>query len=167
MTDFDCFCLLINHEKKPIGKRFSVKLSPEDRIWALKEKVKQERENDLIGIDAPNISVWKCPELYIAGDTAGNELTPDEITRRINETDFNDNRVAACPRVDRRVAELRLSEDDTLLVQIPCACSYSSTMNLSLKDISLWPPTKPSSDMLTQMFPSCKNEQNILRVSLF
>jgi hypothetical protein len=104
------WCLVIDHEKTPIGAPFDISVASGDSIHDLKRKVKNEKPNALVKIDADNLVVWKCPELC---DT--DEKNEEQILELIKTVNFSDERKIAARK---RVMNLGLSENDILLVQM-------------------------------------------------
>ena len=57
---FKVFCLLIDHKGTPLGELFSVSCLTSETVSDLKKKVKEETPNDLDGVDAHYLTVWRC-----------------------------------------------------------------------------------------------------------
>jgi hypothetical protein len=113
------WCLVIDHKKKPVGKLFRVWLTPNDLIEDLKVKVKSFKGNALDKVDADQLSVWRCRMLRLREPLQDEALERSEIERRIKAINFSDKVNSFIITPHKTVTNLGLTEDDTLLVQMP------------------------------------------------
>jgi hypothetical protein len=121
MTKSKIWCLLINHNKKPVGNPFSVQLSSEDDIDDLKQKVEKKMSNLLADTGVDRITVWRCPTLFIREDSGRGKLKLNEIENRINKINFDDENMTYEVAVSANVESIDIAGNETLLVEMPCA----------------------------------------------
>jgi hypothetical protein len=114
-----CWCILTDHAKKPIGGIFYIMLTPEDLIDDLKKKIKSKKAPRLDSIAAAELAVWMCAMLRINDPTQKRALKSSEIEDRIMAIDFSDEANNFVINPSFAVANLGLTEYDTLLVQMP------------------------------------------------
>jgi hypothetical protein len=114
-TTGEVWCLLINHEKPPIGDIFYLGISPKTCIAHLKEKVMEKNPTFAKEIN-PDELVWRCMDRTTAFDVNDNE--PQALA------------FSNVERLDTRqkVAGLSIIDSETLLVQMPSAFPPSSTL---------------------------------------
>jgi hypothetical protein len=75
----ELWCLVIDHKQEPIGSCFLISDLPQNaRVENLREKVKAKRPNDLAGVDAANLEVWKLEN----PEPVKSRLELPEYTRR-------------------------------------------------------------------------------------
>jgi hypothetical protein len=112
------WCLVINHEKKLVGNKFSFKLTPEVIIDELKKVVKSKMAPLLDNVDADELTVWRCKNLLIkkAGES---ELSRGKLERHIKAVDFSDTENNYIVDEGDTVASLSLAKNELLLVQMP------------------------------------------------
>jgi hypothetical protein len=100
--------LLVDCNFQALGGRFLVGIDMTTCIYHLKKMVKEERQNDLAHIDAARFTVWKTKDII------DESALVDLLRRIINDKDTIEELHAGQP-----VADLGLSDDQTLLVQLP------------------------------------------------
>jgi len=113
------WCLILD-KMRPDGESFPIEYE-DDNIATLKEKVHARKSTLLDGVDLDKLRVWKCKDPETA-------FTEEEVKKL-----FADQKVDALgPK--RRLAKLQpaLSEDDTLLVQVPGMFHFSFFLIFSL-----------------------------------
>ena|SRR5579863_2788127 len=119
MTTPIVLCLAIDHENKPIGRLFEVIL--ENDIGDLRKKVKENIPNALKDVDDDDLVVWQCkePQDFDDEDSEKLEFQFGAV--------FSEKKVA---QVDgrRKINELKLSDSDILLVQVPSAFPLSPSI---------------------------------------
>ena len=88
---FKVFCLLIDHKGTPLGELFSVSCLTSETVSDLKKKVKEEKPNDLGGVDADHLTVWRCMDEL-------DETDPTALASRVKDA-FDGNK---CSRLGPR-----------------------------------------------------------------
>ena len=78
------FCLVIDHERTPQGQPFPISCSTGDTVGDLKEMVKEKKPNDLGGVDADHLTVWRCMDEL-------DETDPTALASRVKDA-FNGNK---------------------------------------------------------------------------
>src|SRR5579863_6972985 len=116
------WCLTIDHEKKPIGMLFKVIL--ENDIGDLREKVKEKKPNALKDFDADDLVVWRCKGKQNFDDQDSGEL---ELQVRAV---FSDKKITQL-RGRQKINELKLSDSEILLIQVPSMSNISLSESLS------------------------------------
>ena len=106
------WCLTIDHENKPTGPLFKVIL--EDDIIDLRDKVKEEIPNFLKDIDACDLVVWRCKGKQVFDDEDSGKL---ELQVRAV---FSKKEVTKLSGT-RKINQLKLSDSEVLLIQVPGA----------------------------------------------
>ena len=124
--DTKLWCILIDHQHI-MGEPFSVYISPETDVADLKEKILLKMPSLLQHVDAPSLTVWKCPGLIIPGDSKGIH----ELKARIHRLDLSKEEDAQRLAVVRRVSSLGVAPDEVLLVQMPGTYSHSTLLYLN------------------------------------
>ncbi|KAH9027873.1 hypothetical protein EDB85DRAFT_2148231 [Lactarius pseudohatsudake] len=110
MEPSETWLLLVDHNFRAIGGSFSVDTIPgDDNINKLKEKAKVERQIDLARVDAANLTVWKTKDT----------IDESNFERFAKGIDVNDKDAIEKLSVRTRVADLGLSDSQTLLVRMP------------------------------------------------
>jgi hypothetical protein len=109
------WCLLINHENKPIGKLF--RMPPEEYIADLKDGIKNKNPVDLQSIDAHHLVVWRCKDKSTV-------LNPENMAEQVRELFSNEG--VEMLNETTTMAGLRIRKNEKLLVQIPSVFSPSS-----------------------------------------
>ncbi|KZT00302.1 uncharacterized protein LAESUDRAFT_718226 [Laetiporus sulphureus 93-53] len=109
------WCLLIDHEKKLIGTPFEVTVSSVDTVDRLRKKVKEDRSVGTAGVDSASLIVWRCIDPTTTLDDEDHET----LEGQVSEAFFNQK--VKRLGVRRTIADLKLSKDETLLVQMPSA----------------------------------------------
>jgi hypothetical protein len=129
MTTVRRWCLVINHEKNPVGNIFSLELTPEVFVDQLKKMVKSKMTHRLDGINANKLTVWRCTTLPIGGHGG-------EGGRHIDFSTHEDHFVIG-ERVGERaiIANLGLAVSDVLLLQLPGTSLFVESRSL-LKNAS-------------------------------
>ena len=125
------WCLLLSHEKKPIGRQFFVNVAPQANIANLKKKVLEEVP-DSIPAKALELAVWRCMDrttIFITNDTL--EAQVSMASSNVEQLQERQN-----------IADLSIADSETLLVQMPSAFPPFSTMQRSYLQIE--PPGAPS-----------------------
>lgn len=110
------WCILIDHEKKPVGrgrdKKFSVTLSSNKSVDALKKAVKNKRANDTDKIDSVDFAVWRCKDRKT-------RFNADELEKQVHAV-FTRGEVEDLDAMDTIAAI-----GEILLVQLPGALPFT------------------------------------------
>jgi Crinkler effector protein N-terminal domain len=112
--------LLVNHKFQAIGECFLVNISGRDLIANLTKKVKKERRNALANVDAVDLTVWKSA--IIIDETTTSEC----LAERLRNIKVDDKDTIEKVGSYVQVANLGLSDGQTLLVQLPGTSRVSS-----------------------------------------
>ncbi|KZT02786.1 uncharacterized protein LAESUDRAFT_388704 [Laetiporus sulphureus 93-53] len=112
-TLMDIWCLLIDHKKEPIGTLFTVKISSDADVNDLRAKVKEKRSVDTAGVDSARLIVWRCMDSTIIFDDEDPKTLKDQVSEAFS------NQKLEVLRVSETIADLKLSKEETLLVQMP------------------------------------------------
>jgi hypothetical protein len=97
-----------------------IKLSSEDYVHKLREKVKSLKGNDLNRVDVDWLNVWRCKKLCIRDIRDRRKLKPSNIKSCIMAIDFSNNEDNNyIIEISFTEANLNIGKDETLLVQIP------------------------------------------------
>ena len=113
------WCLLLSHEKKPIGGQFRVKIFPQAFIADLKKKVMERVPS--ASIAAFELIVWRCM------DRTTTFITNDTLEAQVSMAFSNVERL----QERHNVAGLSIADSETLLVQMPGAFPPSLTRQRS------------------------------------
>jgi hypothetical protein len=108
-------CLIIDDEKKPFGRSFSVKVSSSDSINDLVKMINAEGAPHFDNILVQQILVWRCPGLRTA--EGARELGREELEHSIGSIDFS--RDATSLYTLANVKDLQLDKHEVLLIQLP------------------------------------------------
>ena len=101
------WCLILD-KMRPDGESFDVEYEDDDTISGLKKKVKGQQPTLLKDVNPNKLLVWRCKDL-------GTAFTEEQVKRL-----FADQKVEALgPKRMLATLQRALSEDDTLLVQVP------------------------------------------------
>ncbi|KAI9434081.1 hypothetical protein H4582DRAFT_2184736 [Lactarius indigo] len=109
--------LLVNHKFQAMGNRFDVdSTSDDDNINTLKTKVKKEKPEALsrTHVDPSDLTVWKTK-----GEMVINESNFERLAEILGSINVNNKDAIEKLSELKRVANLGLSRDQTLLVQLP------------------------------------------------
>jgi len=106
------WCLAIEHDMTPLGRLFDVDYDDNDSISMLKEKVKAKKSNACKNVDADCLTVWQCKDRNVDFDTDDDEIVKSQVQQVLYE-----NVKKLLPR--KKLRELELSEEDTLIVEMP------------------------------------------------
>ena len=84
MPEYELFCLIEINEN--VSKPFSIKIAGDESVHELKKRIKDAKQNDLKGVDADRLTIWKVDtpddrEIDSSGLAPEDELKP---TWRIN-----------------------------------------------------------------------------------
>ena len=120
--------LLVNHGFQALGDQFPVDTTPNDLIYHLKKKVKEENQIILAHVDTDDLTVWKTKgEMTI--NNANIEERSAEILRTINVDDKDTIEELGASEV---VADLELSDGQILLIRMPGMSRISTTVGCVL-----------------------------------
>ncbi|KAH9039479.1 hypothetical protein EDB83DRAFT_1719969 [Lactarius deliciosus] len=115
MKPSETWLLLVDYNFQALGDFFSVDtISGDDNINDLKKKAKEKRQVALARVDAANLTVWKTK-----GTMAIDESNFDRFVKILKGIDVNDKDTIEKLSVRTRVADLGLSNGQTLLVRMP------------------------------------------------
>ncbi|KAL9715323.1 hypothetical protein Ac2012v2_001986 [Leucoagaricus gongylophorus] len=106
------WCLVIEHNMKPLGSLFQVEYDDNDSIAVLKEKAKAKMEPELNDFAANSFTVWQCKDRNVDFSTDDDEIVKSQVQQILYE-----NVKKLLPR--KKLRELELSEEDTLIVEMP------------------------------------------------
>lgn len=105
--------VVVDHNFQAITHRFVIKYTPDTRINALKIKV-QETYNDLSRFNIADITVWKTK-----GQMMLRTLSFKCMAELLRSIDINNVHHIQMLTNKSKVADLGLSEDENLVVQLP------------------------------------------------
>ena len=108
--------VLVNHDFKALTDRFLVETTPNDLIYHLKKKVKETRPIyfSRLAFDVGELIVWKTMGAMII-DTSSDE----RMAAILSTIDSNDRNTIRRLSEELKVADLGLSNFQSLLVQLP------------------------------------------------
>ena len=125
--------LLVDHEFRPIGRRFSVETSDDDEISDLKKKVKEEKKATFSQyhpmFDTDFLTVWQT-----GGELVFNRSTThrqEAILEKI-KNNVNDENVFWILEEEVVVATLPLTDGQVLIVRLPSMSTYTADSTYSL-----------------------------------
>lgn len=110
--------IVVDHNFQAITHRFVFKFTCNTRINALKMKV-QETYNDLNTFDIADITVWKTK-----GQMTLKTLCPRSMAELLGSIDVNNPHHIQVLADEVKVGNLGLSENETLVVQVPGTSHY-------------------------------------------
>ena len=107
----ELWVLLIAHNLEALGENFKVGTPP--HIDGLKEIVKEKSPDILANVGVARLTVWRCTDPTTILDAEGAEV----LSRQIRDLFSNQN----VKQIDAstKIAELNISEGETLLVKLP------------------------------------------------
>ena len=117
--------VVVDHNLQAITHRFVVKHTPDTRINALKIKV-QETYNDLSRFNIADITVWKTK-----GQMMLRTLSFKCMAELLRSIDINNVHHIQMLTNKSKVADLGLSEDENLVVQLPGTSHISTVIGVS------------------------------------
>jgi hypothetical protein len=109
--------VLVDHRFLPLTRRFLVDRTPNDLIHDVMKKVKAEMSNDLSTFNISDLTVWKTMGEMVIDKSTSERLA--EILSCINRFNVNDGNTIQRLSHDRKLADLGLSDSQTLLIQCP------------------------------------------------
>jgi hypothetical protein len=122
--------LLVDHKFRTLTRRFLVETTSHDSIHHLKEKVKEERPNELSRFQLSDVSVWKTK-----GETVTHEFNCEPLAEMFERINVHDKDSVEELSEDRKVADLGLSNGETLLVRLPGTTYISAIVGCALMQI--------------------------------
>jgi hypothetical protein len=114
MTD-KIWYLLVDHERKPIGRSAKAFVSADTDIEDLTEKIKTEKQHHLAHVNADELEVWKCNDPELSADRPLDKLR--DIVGRIKFSKNGDYAVELAAA--RKVMSLGLRQHELLLIRVP------------------------------------------------
>ena len=116
-TTTNVWCLVIDHEYKPIGSAIKVTVPLTLNVANLKTKITEEKQNALAHVGAHMLTVFECTDSSIDlvddDDNGSDEgMVPNKVKKVFSS------KMVKKLRVDRTIASLQL-QNDTLIVQVP------------------------------------------------
>jgi hypothetical protein len=121
----EVWCLLVNHEKKPIGRPFPIRISPQTTVAHLKEKVMERNPTPAKEISPSELAVWRCKDRTTAFDD--DDRLEAQVIMAFSDVEELHTR--------QKVAVLSIAESETLLLQMPSAFPPSLTVQRSYMQI--------------------------------
>ena len=120
--------VLVDHKFQALTDPFLVKMTSNDLICDLKEKVKEQRTNFFSGLafDFQELVVWKTTDAIVINKS--NSIRMAEILGAIND---DRNTIRRLPE-ELKLADLGLSNFQTLLVQLPGTSRISTIVGCVL-----------------------------------
>lgn len=119
-----CWCLAIDHNRKPLANLLKVKR--EGNVGTLREAVKQNKPNDLARVDSPQLVVLRRTHPAISLDEGKGEEFEKQVEKWLS--------VAGAEMVELEtsdtIVDLNLGEREVLLVQLPGALLTASKEDL-------------------------------------
>ena len=106
--------ILVDHDFKAPTNYFLVETTPNDLIFHLKEKVKEVRPEELSSVRRSDLLVWKT-----MGAKTINPSSEERLSEILNTIDVGDKATIQELPERLKLADLGLSEFQTLLVQLP------------------------------------------------
>ena len=106
--------VLVDHNFKALTDRFLIETTPDDLIFHLEVKVKEERPDELSPYRRSDVRVWKTK-----GTKAINLSSEESMPEILSTVDINDKNTIQKLSEEVKLAELGLSNFQSLLVQLP------------------------------------------------
>ncbi len=123
------WCILVDHEFQNQGRSFSVRTSSEDDIDDLKDKVKVKLHPRLTHVSSMDLTVWKTK-----GEMIINEAEVKErLVEILGNIDVDNEDTIEMLRPGEQVADLGLTDDQVLLVQLPGTSRISTVVRCFLR----------------------------------
>ena len=123
----EIWLLLVTYDFQAVGGSSLVDTTSGDDVYHLKEKIKEKRRNDLAHVDAARLTVWKTK-----GKMTINRSTRERWPEILKAIDIRDRDTIEELYVYELVADLRLSDGETLLVRLPGTSRISSVVGYIL-----------------------------------
>ena len=128
------WCLVIEHNMKPLGDLFQVECDDNDSVAVLKKKVKEEMKPELNDFTANSLTVWQCKDRNVDFDNDDKKIVKSRVQQVLYE-----NVKKLLPR--KKLRELELSEEDTLIVEMPGKCPQSPSNMMQFNAVKERPAT--------------------------
>ncbi len=126
------WCILVDHEfqfQKQIGDHFSVRTSSKDDIDDLRDKVKVKVHPCLTHVSSVDLTVWKTK-----GEMIINKAEVEErLVEILGNIDVDNEDTIEKLRPGEQVADLGLTDDQVLLVQLPGTSRISTVVRCVLR----------------------------------